>query len=345
MQSLKDLVRPNIWALEPYSCARDEFKGRDAHVFLDANESPYNTPRNRYPDPLQEKLKIRLAQVKGVPAENIFLGNGSDEAIDLVYRVFCRPCVDNVVAMDPTYGMYRVCADINDIEYRAVQLLPGYRLDADALLAAADRNTKVMWICSPNNPTGNDMDRKAVQRLLTEFQGIIVIDEAYSEFSDLVPMRQYLEHFPNMIVLNTFSKAWASASIRLGMAFASEEIIMLFNKVKYPYNVNQLTQNAAMEILQDIEKSERWINMIRAERLAMLPNLQELPIVKQVYPTSANFVLVRVTDANAIYHYLVDKGIIVRNRNRVALCDNCLRITIGTKEENSELLGALRSFQ
>lgn len=345
MQSLKDLVRPNIWALEPYSCARDEFKGRDAHVFLDANESPYNTPRNRYPDPLQEKLKIRLAQVKGVPAENIFLGNGSDEAIDLVYRVFCRPCVDNVVAMDPTYGMYRVCADINDIEYRAVQLLPGYRLDADALLAAADRNTKVMWICSPNNPTGNDMDRKAVQCLLTEFQGIIVIDEAYSEFSDLVPMRQYLGHFPNMIVLNTFSKAWASASIRLGMAFASEEIIMLFNKVKYPYNVNQLTQNAAMEILQDIEKSERWINMIRAERLAMLPNLQELPIVKQVYPTSANFVLVRVTDANAIYHYLVDKGIIVRNRNRVALCDNCLRITIGTKEENSELLGALRSFQ
>lgn len=345
MQLLKDLVRPNIWALEPYSCARDEFKGRDAHVFLDANESPYNTPRNRYPDPLQEKLKIRLAQVKGVPAENIFLGNGSDEAIDLVYRVFCRPGVDNVVAMDPTYGMYRVCADINDIEYRAVQLLPGYRLDADALLAAADRNTKVMWICSPNNPTGNDMDRKAVQRLLTEFQGIIVIDEAYSEFSDLVPMRQYLGHFPNMIVLNTFSKAWASASIRLGMAFASEEIIMLFNKVKYPYNVNQLTQNAAMEILQDIEKSERWINMIRAERLAMLPNLQELPIVKQVYPTSANFVLVRVTDANAIYHYLVDKGIIVRNRNRVALCDNCLRITIGTKEENSELLGALRSFQ
>ncbi|MCR5334572.1 MAG: histidinol-phosphate transaminase [Bacteroidaceae bacterium] len=345
MQSLKDLVRPNIWALEPYSCARDEFKGSDAHVFLDANESPYNTPRNRYPDPLQEKLKIRLAQVKGVPAENIFLGNGSDEAIDLVYRVFCRPCVDNVVAMDPTYGMYRVCADINDIEYRAVQLLPGYRLDADVLLAAADRNTKVMWICSPNNPTGNDMDRKAVQRLLTEFQGIIVIDEAYSEFSDLVPMRQYLGHFPNMIVLNTFSKAWASASIRLGMAFASEEIIMLFNKVKYPYNVNQLTQNAAMEILQDIEKSERWINMIRAERLAMLPNLQELPIVKQVYPTSANFVLVRVTDANAIYHYLVDKGIIVRNRNRVALCDNCLRITIGTKDENSELLGALRSFQ
>ncbi len=345
MHSLKDLVRPNIWALEPYSCARDEFKGREARVFLDANESPYNNPWNRYPDPLQEKLKIRLAQVKSVPAENIFLGNGSDEAIDLVYRIFCRPGIDNVVAIEPTYGMYRVCADVNDIKYRAVQLLPGYRLDADALLAAADNNTKVMWICSPNNPTGNDMDRKAIQRLLTEFPGIIVIDEAYSDFSDLVPMRQYLGHFPNMIVLNTFSKAWASASIRLGMAFASEEIIKLFNKVKYPYNVNQLTQNAAMEILQDIEKSVRWINLIRAERLAMLPSLQELPIIKQVYPTSANFVLVRVTDANAIYHYLVDKGIIVRNRNRVTLCDNCLRITIGTKEENSELLGALRSFR
>ena len=345
MHSLKDLVRPNIWALEPYSCARDEFKGREARVFLDANESPYNNPWNRYPDPLQEKLKIRLAQVKSVPAENIFLGNGSDEAIDLVYRIFCRPGIDNVVEIEPTYGMYRVCADVNDIKYRAVQLLPGYRLDADALLAAADNNTKVMWICSPNNPTGNDMDRKAIQRLLTEFPGIIVIDEAYSDFSDLVPMRQYLGHFPNMIVLNTFSKAWASASIRLGMAFASEEIIKLFNKVKYPYNVNQLTQNAAMEILQDIEKSVRWINLIRAERLAMLPSLQELPIIKQVYPTSANFVLVRVTDANAIYHYLVDKGIIVRNRNRVTLCDNCLRITIGTKEENSELLGALRSFR
>ncbi len=345
MHSLKDLVRPNIWALEPYSCARDEFKGREARVFLDANESPYNNPWNRYPDPLQEKLKIRLAQIKSVPAENIFLGNGSDEAIDLVYRIFCRPGIDNVVAIEPTYGMYRVCADVNDIKYRAVQLLPGYRLDADALLAAADNNTKVMWICSPNNPTGNDMDRKAIQRLLTEFPGIIVIDEAYSDFSDLVPMRQYLGHFPNMIVLNTFSKAWASASIRLGMAFASEEIIKLFNKVKYPYNVNQLTQNAAMEILQDIEKSVRWINLIRAERLAMLPSLQELPIIKQVYPTSANFVLVRVTDANAIYHYLVDKGIIVRNRNRVTLCDNCLRITIGTKEENSELLGALRSFR
>lgn len=345
MQPLKDLVRPNIWALEPYSCARDEFKGRDAHVFLDANESPYNNPRNRYPDPLQVEVKKRLSQIKGIPAENIFLGNGSDEAIDLVYRVFCRPGVDNVVAMDPTYGMYRVCADINDIEYRAVQLLPGYQLSADAILAATDNNTKVIWICSPNNPTGNDMDRKSIQRLLTEFHGIIVIDEAYSDFSDLIPMRQYLGHFPNMIVLNTFSKAWASASIRLGMAFASEEIINLFNKVKYPYNVNQLTQNTAMEILQDMERTDRWINMIRTERQAMLPNLQELPIVKQVYPTAANFVLVRVSDANAIYHYLVDKGIIVRNRNRVTMCDNCLRITIGTKEENSELLGALRSFR
>lgn len=342
--SLEKLVRPNILALEPYSCARDEFKGRDAHVFLDANESPFNSPSNRYPDPLQEKLKMCLAKVKGVAVENIFLGNGSDEAIDLVYRIFCRPGIDNVVAMEPTYGMYRVCADVNDVQYRAVRLMPGYRLDADALLSATDANTKVIWICSPNNPTGNDMDRNGIRRLLTDFCGIVVIDEAYGDFSDLPPMRQYIADFPNVIVLNTFSKAWASAAIRLGMAFASREIISLFNKVKYPYNVNLLTQNAAMEILQDMEKIERWINTIRAERSAILPCLQELPIVQQVYPTSANFVLIRVKDADAIYRYLVDRGIIVRNRNRVALCGNCLRITIGTKEENNELLGALRSF-
>lgn len=344
MQSLEKLVRPNVWALKPYSCARDEFKGRDAHVFLDANESPFNSPYNRYPDPLQEKLKMRLSQIKGIPADNIFLGNGSDEAIDLVYRIFCRPGIDNVVAMEPTYGMYRVCADINDVQYRAVQLMHGYRLDADALLSATDGNTKAIWICSPNNPTGNDMERKELRRILTEFDGIVVIDEAYGDFSDLPPMRQYLSSFPNMIVLNTFSKAWASASIRLGMAFASQEIVSLFNKVKYPYNVNLLTQNAAMEILNDMEKVERWINTIRTERAAILPCLQELPIVKQVYPTSANFVLVRVTDADSVYHYLIDCGIVVRNRNRVALCGSCLRITVGTKEENNELLGALRSF-
>lgn len=280
---LESLVRKNILALKPYSCARDEFKGRDAHVFLDANESAYNSPFNRYPDPLQEQLKQTISQIKGVPTENIFLGNGSDEAIDLVYRIFCEPRMDNVVAIDPTYGMYKVCADINDVEYRPVLLSPNYALSADALLQACDEHTKVIWICTPNNPTGNDMDRGELQKILTTFKGIVVIDEAYGDFSDLKPMRSFLKYFPRMIVLNTFSKAWASAAIRLGMAFASEEIIALFNKVKYPYNVNMLTQQAAQELLSQMVRLDRWTNEVRHERAQMIPCLMELPIVKQVY--------------------------------------------------------------
>lgn len=342
---LESLVRKNILALKPYSCARDEFKGRDAHVFLDANESAYNTPFNRYPDPMQEQLKKSISQIKGVPTENIFLGNGSDEAIDLVYRIFCEPRIDNVVAIDPTYGMYKVCADINDVEYRPVLLSQNYTLSADALLEACDEHTKVIWICTPNNPTGNDMDRGELQKVLTTFKGIVVIDEAYGDFSDLKPMRLFLKHFPRMIVLNTFSKAWASAAIRLGMAFASEEIIALFNKVKYPYNVNLLTQQAAQELLSQMVRLDRWTNEVRHERAQLIPCLMELPIVKQVYQSSANFLLVKVTDADAIYAYLVDNGIIVRNRNRVTMCQNALRITIGSKEENNELLGALRRYK
>ena len=342
---LENLVRKNIQALKPYSCARDEFKGRDAHVFLDANESAYNAPYNRYPDPLQESLKKDISTIKGVPSGKIFLGNGSDEAIDLVYRIFCEPRVDNVVAIAPTYGMYRVCAAINDVEYRTVCLADNYAMSADALLQACDEHTMGVWICSPNNPTGNDMDRREMQKLLSEFKGIVVVDEAYGDFSELKPMRSYLEHFPRMIVLNTFSKAWASAGIRLGMAFASEEIIALFNKVKYPYNVNMLTQEKAREMLADMLKIDRWVNEVRHERKHMIPCLMELPMVKQVYPSAANFLLVKVTDADAIYRYLVDKGIIVRNRNRVTLCQNALRITIGSKEENNELLGALRSYK
>ncbi len=342
---LESLVRKNILALEPYSCARDEFKGRPAHVFLDANESAHNAPHNRYPDPLQHDLKVRISAVKGVPAANIFLGNGSDEAIDLIYRIFCEPGVDNVVAIEPTYGMYRVCADVNNVEYRPVSLSASFTMSADALLQACDEHTKVMWICSPNNPTGNDMDRRELQRVLTEFQGIVVVDEAYSDFSSLTPMRSYLQHFPRMIVLNTFSKSWASAAIRLGMAFASTEIVGYFNKVKYPYNVNLLTQQAAMELMKNVDRLERWTNEVKHERAHMVPCLAELPMVKQVYPTAANFVLVRVTDADAIYEYLIERGIVVRNRNRVTLCQGCLRITIGSKQENNELLGALRSYR
>ena len=247
---LEKLVRPNIWALEPYSCARDEFKGMDAHVFLDANESPYNDPINRYPDPLQEKLKQKLSHIKQVKPSQIFLGNGSDEAIDLVYRIFCEPGKDNVVAIAPTYGMYKVCADINNVKYRPVLLDEHYQIQAQKILDATDINTKVIWLCSPNNPTGNELDKKEMQRLLLEFNGIVVIDEAYSDFSGQQPFRHFLDRFPNLIVLNTFSKAWGCASIRLGMAFASEEIIGLFNKVKYPYNINKLTQDKAMQMLK-----------------------------------------------------------------------------------------------
>ena len=343
--NLESLVRPNIWALEPYSCARDEFKGMDAHVFLDANENPYNDPINRYPDPLQEKLKARLAPLKGVRPSQIFLGNGSDEAIDLVYRVFCNPGKDNVVAIAPTYGMYKVCADINNVEYRGVPLTEDWQLDTKALLGTTDAKTKVIWICSPNNPTGNDFPREAIHKVLTSFNGIVVVDEAYSDFSTNQPFRSLLDNYPNLIVLNTFSKAWASAAIRLGMAFASEEIIALFNKVKYPYNVNLLTQEKAHALLNDLGTIDNWLAQIRREKENVLPALSELPIVLKVFPTDANFVLVRVTDANSIYRYLIEKGIVVRNRTRVQLCKDCLRITIGTRQENNELFGALRFYK
>ena len=345
MLTLETLVRRNIWNLTPYSCARDEFKGRAASVFLDANENPYHTPLNRYPDPLQEELKAKLSMVKGVSANRIFLGNGSDEAIDLVYRIFCEPRVDNVVAMAPTYGMYGDCAAINDVEYRTVLLRDDFTLDADRLLAATDDHTKVIWLCSPNNPTGNALDRKEIEHILNEFQGIVVVDEAYSDFCDRRPFRLDLDRFPHLIVLNTFSKLWASAAIRLGMAFASEDIIALFNKVKYPYNVNQLTQQQAMTMLDDLQHINQWRATILSERAHLLPAVAELPICKAVFPTDANFFLARMTDADAIYHDLIDRGIVVRNRSRVQLCGNCLRITIGTPQENNALLGALRQYR
>lgn len=342
---LQELVRPNILRLTPYSCARNEFNGMNAHVFLDANENPYNANLNRYPDPLQEDLKKEIAKVKGVPAENIFLGNGSDEAIDLIYRIFCEPRVDNVVAIAPTYGMYEVCADINDVEYRPVLLDEDFQLDADKLLEACDAHTKVIWICSPNNPTGNLLERQQIEKVLTTFQGIVVIDEAYSDFAQERPFRYELANYPNIVVLNTFSKAWACAAIRLGMAFASNDIISLFNKVKYPYNVNLLTQEKAIEILHSPSKIQQWLSIITTERAHLLPAIGELPICQHIYPTDSNFFLVRVTDADDIYRYLVERGIIVRNRNRVALCGNCLRITVGTPQENCELLSALRQYK
>lgn len=345
MKTLEQLTRPNIWRLAPYSSARDEYSGKEAHVFLDANENPYNKPFNRYPDPLQRELKQEIAKVKRVPEENIFLGNGSDEAIDLPYRIFCRPGIDNVVAIEPTYGMYRVCADTNDVEYRPVMLDDKYQMDADKVLAACDANTKLIWICSPNNPTGNNIDREQIEKVLNGFDGIVIVDEAYSDFSEQRPFRLDLAQHPNIIVLNTFSKAWGCAAIRLGMAFASKEIIALYNKVKYPYNVNMLTQQQAANALSSRKDIEDWVRLLLQERTRMMRAFLDLPICEKVYPSDANFFLAKMSDAQAIYDYLVDKGIIVRNRTRVTLCNECLRITIGTKSENTELLGALRSFK
>ena len=344
MKPLQELTRPNIWSLAPYSSARNEYAGREARVFLDANENPYNQPFNRYPDPLQLELKAAIAKVKGVPAANIFLGNGSDEAIDLPYRCFCRPGIDNVVAIEPTYGMYKVCADINDVEYRPVLLDDHFQTTAEQLLAATDEHTKIIWLCTPNNPTGNCLKREEVIKVIRQFEGLVIVDEAYSDFSSQKPLRSELSLFPNLIVLNTMSKAWGCAAIRLGMAFASEEIIHLFNKVKYPYNVNQLTQQQALEALKDPFEVDKWVRTLMQERTRMMDAFELLPICETVYPTDANFFLAKMTDAVKIYNYLVDRGIIVRNRHRVQLCQNCLRITIGTKTENNELLAALRQF-
>ena len=341
--NLSALVRSNILSLAPYSSARSEFSG-SANVWLDANESPYNGPYNRYPDPLQKQVKQRLAAIKGVNASRIFLGNGSDECIDLVYRVFCEPGIDNAVAISPSYGMYEVCADINDVAYRKVPLANDFALDADALLAATDPHTKVIWICSPNNPTGNAFSAAHIERVLSRFGGIVVVDEAYGDFSSQPSMRTRLEQYPNLIVLQTFSKAWGSAGVRLGMAFASEEIVALFNKVKYPYNVNLLTQEYALRHLDRMAEVEQWISDILRERSRLTAALEVLPQVEHIFASDANFVLVRVTDADGIYRHLQRQGIIVRNRNRVEKCVGCLRITVGTPEENNAVINGIKSY-
>lgn len=339
------LVRPNIRALAPYSSARDEYAGKEAHVFLDANESPFNAPVNRYPDPLQRAVKQKLAAVKGVSEERMFLGNGSDEAIDLIFRVFCTPGQDNVVAPAPTYGMYEVCADINAVEYRSVPLEADFSFSAEKLLAATDAHTKAVFLCSPNNPTGNLLPAEEIRKVLDGFDGIVVVDEAYGDFAPQASLRPLLTQYPRLIVLATFSKAWASAGIRLGMAFAHPEVIAYFNKVKYPYNVNVLTQQKALEMLEREEEVQHWIEQTLAERHRMTAAVAALPSCRCVYPTEANFFLARIDRATAVYNALVDRGIIVRNRSRITLCEDCLRITIGTAEENDELLNALRTLE
>lgn len=343
MKQLKELVRENIWNLKPYSCARDEFKG-EAKAYLDANENPFNTLYNRYPDPLQWAVKEKIAELKYVKPSQIMLGVGSDEPIDLIFRVFCEPKQDNVVAINPTYGMYGVCADINNVEYRQVNLEEDFSLDADKVLKSVDVNTKVIFLCSPNNPTGNLLSEAQIEKILKGFDGIVVIDEAYIDFSDKPSWLTKLKKYPQLVILQTFSKAWGLAAARCGMAFASEEIISFFNKVKYPYNINILTQKLILEKLEQVEIKNNWVKEILSQRSLMIEELNNLSIVKHIYPTDANFVLVKVDDANLRYKQLVDNGIIVRNRNSVTLCENCLRITIGTAQDNKELLKALTSL-
>jgi len=342
--NLVNLLRNNIRSLQPYSSARDEFKG-EASVYLDANENPYNAPYNRYPDPLQWEVKKQISIVKNVHIENIFLGNGSDEPIDLMYRAFCETRIDNVVAIEPTYGMYKVCANINDVEYRKVLLDENFQFTAESLLAATNLYTKIIWLCSPNNPTGNSLNSEEIIKVLNSFGGLVVVDEAYIDFSTHAGFSEKLTQFPNLVILQTLSKAWGSAAIRLGMAYASVEIIHVLNKIKYPYNINILTQKQALNALQQVEKVNNWVNTLLNERTALVNELNKIPLIQYIYPTDANFLLVKVNDANLVYQQLVDKGIIVRNRSSVSLCLGCLRITVGTPEENKTLLSALKEIQ
>ncbi|MDR1343034.1 MAG: histidinol-phosphate transaminase [Prevotellaceae bacterium] len=341
MVNIENLVRKNIRELKPYSSARAEFTG-EASVFLDANENPYNPPYSRYPDPMQRELKDAIAAQKNVAAEQILLGNGSDEPIDLLIRVFCEPQQDNMVAIAPTYGMYKVAADINNVEYRKALLNEQLDFCADDLLKVADRHTKLIWLCSPNNPTGNSLNRQEIVNTIEAFPGIVVLDEAYIDFSKRKTFLQELHKYPNLVVLQTFSKAWALAGVRLGMAFAATEIIATLNKVKYPYNISVLTQQHALrQILQRKDDVAAWVQTLLAEREKLQAALALLPCVLHIYPSDANFILVKVTNANAIYRHLTGRGVVVRNRHSVELCADCLRITVGAPQENATLLEQL----
>ena len=343
VSEISQLVRDNIRHLKPYTCARHEFKG-EASIFLDANENPMNKPYNRYPDPLQEELKSEIAGIKSVRPTQIMLGVGSDEPIDLIIRIFCEPKGNNIVAIDPTYNMYKVCADINDVAYRNVLLNNDFSLDAERLLATVDAQTKVIFLCSPNNPSGNLLNRDEIGKILDRFGGITVIDEAYIDFSSQPSWLTELDRYPNLIVLQTFSKAWGLASLRCGMAFASEEIIGYFNKVKYPYNVNLLTQKLVSASLEHESRKNEWVKILIEQRGILAEKLVKLPFVERVYPSDANFLLVKVSDPESLYDKLTAKGIIIRKRNHLTLCEGCVRITVGSAEENNKLIDELKNI-
>lgn len=348
MFNLNDLIRPNIRDLVPYSSARDEFKG-EASVFLDANENALGSPTmkwyNRYPDPMQWQIKEKLAQIKGVPAQQIFLGNGSDECIDVLIRGFCEPGIDNIVLVPPTYGMYEVSANINNVKIKKVPLTPEYQLDLPALEDAIDDFTKMIFLCSPNNPTGNSLNIADVEAILNNYFGLVIVDEAYINFSRQRSFIPSLQEYPNLVVMQTLSKAWGLAALRVGMAFASSELIAIMNKIKPPYNINQASQDLVLKALEEVDQVNEMIRLLVEERIRLESALPAVPCVVKVFPSDANFLLVKTTNAKAIYQYLLDKGIVVRDRSSVLLCEGSLRITVGTPSENDQLLTALKEFK
>lgn len=343
MSIVDKIIRNNIRNLTAYSSARDEYSGEDA-VFLDANENPFFTGVNRYPDPNQSKLKVKISQLKNISYERIFLGNGSDEAIDLLIRAFCEPGIDNIISVKPTYGMYKVLADINNVEYRDVFLKDDYQIDKKALLKLADLDSTLLFICSPNNPTSNSFYHEDIIYLLENFEGIVVLDEAYIDFSRERSFIDSLDNYPNLVILQTFSKAWGMAGIRLGMAFASREIIAVLNSIKYPYNINKLTMKFAIQKLSEKNEKDEWVRLILEQRDLLKRELLKLKTVKEILPCDANFLMVRFDTARKIFTFLMEKKIILRDRSKVALCEGCLRITVGTGEENKILLAALKEY-
>ena len=343
MDDLKDIVRKNIWDLVPYSSARDEYSGAEA-ILMDANESPFNPPFNRYPDPRQNKLKEKISGMLGITSSQIFLGNGSDEAIDLLMRVFCNPGKDRIIIIDPSYGMYKVSADINDVGVDFVELGTDFSLNGVRILGSVRPHTKMIFLCSPNNPTSNLLETEEIYKILERFNGMVVVDEAYIDFAGSPGLLTSLEKYPNLILLRTLSKAWAGAGIRLGMAIADPEVISLMDRVKYPYNVNLLTHEKALELLDNEKQKNEWVEMILLEREGLVKELEKLPVIRKIHHSDANFILVRVSDPDALYAHLAKGGVIIRNRSRLTHCEGCLRITIGTSEENKRLLELIKSF-
>ena len=345
--NLEQLVRNNIREMKAYSSARHEFNG-EAHIFLDANENAFGSPLekdfNRYPDPYQSDLKAKISAIKGVPSKNIFVGNGSDEAIDLLFRIFCEPGKDNAIIFPPTYGMYEVCAAMNDVKLKKLPLTREFQLDLPAIESEVDENTKLIFICSPNNPTGNSIRYQDIEILLNSFEGLVVVDEAYINFARQRTMIPALMDYPNLVILQTLSKAWGLAGLRIGMAFAGEPIINYLNKVKYPYNISTATQGLALKALNEIAVVNDWITIVVEQREWLSEKLAVLPTIERIYPSDANFILVKIKNARSAYEFLAGKGIVVRDRSKIVLCEDCLRITIGTPEENQQLLDTLKTY-